>query len=578
MPFLDLQRQVQKASFQNPTMKIALLGDVSTQFLKIAIQGVGLKEGAKIQVYESPYDVIQQEVFDSESFLYKKKPDAIVLYFSSEKLLSRFYQTEEACRSGFAENFLSTLRVLFDTITTLLPKTSILIYDFIERDDGVFGNYALKCEESFLFQIRKINLLLSEEAEKRKNLFPISLASLALEKGMENFSSYPLYDSSRVTIRTDDLEEVAQRTVALLLALRGRIRKGIILDLDNTLWGGVIGDDGIDKIEIGELGRGRSFLRFQQYLKELKERGIILCVCSKNDDEKAKEPFLRHPEMALRLDDFVLFIANWEDKATNIRLIQSTLNIGMDSLVFLDDNPCERNLVRSLIPDIIVPELPSDPSLYVSYLSSLDLFEVPSLSAEDRKRADQYRSEGKRLESKAKFSTLEDYLKDLGMVSQYSSFRKEDYPRLSELSLRSNQFNLRTVRYSEEEIRKIAMDPECLTYEFHLKDRYGDSGLISEVILKKQGDSLLIDTWLMSCRVLKRTMEAFIINTLTEEAKKNHFRTLVGEYLPTLKNAMVKGLYEEMGFTPKKDGKWIADVTEKKPLVTYITGESYDGK
>lgn len=577
MSFVDLQNQVRKASFQNPTMTLALLGDVSTQFLKVALEGVGLKHQLTLAVFESPYDVIQQEIFDSRSFLYKKKPDTILLYFSTEKLQTRFAQTSDSKRMEFAQDCLGQLLTLVDTLTAFLPQTQVLLYDFIEKDDGVFGCYALKSEKSFLYQVRKLNYLLSQEASKRANLYLISLASLALEKGLDQFFSYSLYDASRLTIRTDYLEAVAEKTVSLLLALKGKqLHKALVLDLDNTLWGGILSEDGPEGIQIGENGQGRAFTRFQLFLKQLKERGLLLCVCSKNDAEKAKEPFRSNPEMVLRLDDFVLFVANWQDKATNIRFIQSSLGLGMDSLVFLDDSPFERQLVRTLIPEITVPELPKDPSLYVPYLCSLNLFEIPSLSEEDSLRVKQYQEEGKRIEAKTSFATLEDYLKSLEMVGTYSAFKSEDYARISQLSLRSNQFNLRTIRYTEEEIASLSKDKDYVTLQFRLADRFGDSGLVSLVILHKEKEALFIDTWLMSCRVLKRTMEAFVANTLFATAKKLGADKVTGEYLPTAKNAMVKDLLDSIGMTKLSNSRYEKNVQDYVPLTTFIQGENHD--
>ncbi|MFA6829131.1 MAG: HAD-IIIC family phosphatase [Bacilli bacterium] len=564
MSFINLQKKIKNIQAEKPNMSLAVLGDVSTQFLKIALQAIGMDNDIILDVYESQYDVVIQEILDDDSGLYQFNPDNLLLYFSSEKLLDDFYHCPVKERTGFADNWMNSLSSLLNKISVKMKKTNILIYDFIEKDDGIFAGYALKTESSFLYQVRKLNLLLSQEIMKRKNVFIVSLNSLALEKGTENIFSYPLFDASKVSIKPDYLEELAKRTISVLSALRGKIRKGIIVDLDNTLWGGVIGDDGIDGIQIGEHGIGRAFLRLQKYLKEMERRGIVLCVCSKNDIGNAKEPFISHPEMILHLDDFALFVANWEDKATNIRYIQSVLNVSMDSLVFLDDNPFERNLVRTMIPEITVPELPKDPSLYVSYLRNLNLFEVTSISEEDSKRVSQYQAEGKREEAKKSFTSIEDYLKQLKMVSKYSSFKEKNISRISQLSLRSNQFNLRTIRYTESDIKRIINDSNYLTIEFSLNDRFGDSGLISALILKKDENILFIDTWIMSCRVLKRTMESFIINQLVELCREKGITQLVGEYLSTKKNSMVADLYQRMGFIKSEDGLFVLNIRDAK--------------
>jgi FkbH-like protein len=348
------------------------------------------------------------------------------------------------------------------------------------------------------------------------------------------------------------LPHVAKRTVALIGAQKGKIKKCIILDLDNTTWGGVIGDDGIENIQIGSLGIGKAFTEFQYWIKKLKNRGIIVCVCSKNTDSIAREPFIKHPDMVLQLEDISVFIANWENKVDNILRIQSILNIGFDSIVFIDDNPFERNIVRENIPDISVPELPEDPANYLEYLYELNLFETISVSNEDLERTKLYQTEATRVETKSRFTNEHDYLRNLGMNSQVVAFNRFNRPRISQLSQRSNQFNLRTIRYTEDDIKRIAESDEYYTFSYTLEDRYGDNGLIAVIILKKEDERILfIDTWFMSCRVLKRGMEYFVLNYLVTFAKEKGFDILKGEYLPTAKNEIVRNHYLNLGFELK---------------------------
>lgn len=333
---------------------------------------------------------------------------------------------------------------------------------------------------------------------------------------------------------------------------------------------GVVGDDGLDGIQIGELGIGKAFAAFQTYLKELTKRGVILAVCSKNDEDKAKEPFIKHPEMVLRLEDIAIFVANWEDKASNIRYIQKTLNIGMDSMVFFDDNPFERNLVSSMIPEITVPEMPEDPADYVSFVQRSNLFETISFSKDDSKRTKQYREEAGRVQLQASFSSYEDYLKNLEMVGQALPFDTFHYPRIAQLTQRSNQFNLRTIRYSEEDIKNIALDDNYVTRYFTLKDKFGDHGLISVVIMKKEEEALFVDTWLMSCRVLKRGMEEYIMNSIVAAAKEAGYDKLRAQYIKTPKNSMVEHIYDNMGWKALDDGNYELEVGNYENKKTYI--------
>jgi FkbH-like protein len=367
----------------------------------------------------------------------------------------------------------------------------------------------------------------------------------------------------------DFIPAVAKSTVDIILSLSGKGKKCLILDLDNTLWGGIIGDDGVENIQIGELGIGKAFTQLQHWVKQLKQRGIILAVSSKNDHDIAKGAFDNHPDMVLKYEDFAVFQANWNNKAENIKLIQEFLNIGFDSMVFLDDNPFERNLVRSFLPEVTIPDLPEDPAEYLNYLSKLNLFETSSYSEEDSGRSDQYRVEFERSQVKKAFTNENEYLASLEMVSECKPFDDYSVPRVSQLTQRSNQFNLRTQRYSENDVKIIADSKDYLTLSFTLEDKFGHYGLISLIILKKEKDSLFIDTWIMSCRVLKRTMENFVLNRIVNAAKHNGYSKLVGEFIPTAKNKMVKDHYKELGFT-ETEGKWILEVNNYTDKQTFI--------
>lgn len=305
----------------------------------------------------------------------------------------------------------------------------------------------------------------------------------------------------------------------------------------------------------------------------MQQRGIILAVCSKNTESIAREPFEKHPDMVLRMEDIAVFVANWENKADNIRHIQSILNIGFDSMVFLDDNPFERNIVRENIPGITVPELPEDPAEYLEYLYPLNLFETTSFSAEDGERTKQYQVEAQRNVLQKKFTNEDDFLKNLEMASLVEPFNKFNTPRVAQLSLRSNQFNLRTVRYTEADIETISSDKKYATFSFTLEDKFGDNGLICVIILKEDDtDTLFIDTWLMSCRVLKRGMENFVLNTLVHYAKQHGFKFLKGEYIATAKNEMVKDHYRNLGFV-QQNNYWVLDVVNYSDKKCFITAK-----
>ncbi len=355
----------------------------------------------------------------------------------------------------------------------------------------------------------------------------------------------------------------------------GLTKKCLVLDLDNTLWGGVIGDDGLGGIRLGQGdGEGEAFLAFQRYAKALKQRGILLAVCSKNSEHVAKEVFEKHPEMVLRLDDISCFMANWNDKAANLREIARTLNIGLNSLVFADDNPVERSLVRQLAPEVVVPELPVDPADYIQAIAQHRYFQITSLGREDLQRAEYYRTNAHREELLSGSENVEDFLKSLAMVARIAPVDDVSLERTAQLINKSNQFNLTTRRRTAAEVMALAVDPEWFTCTVSLRDRFGDNGLISVLLAKREADSLVIDTWLMSCRVLKRGVERLLHNYLCRWARRHGLHRIRGEYLATVKNGLVKDHYAGLGFSRVDDspgrtvwefviaGDWTAPATQ----------------
>lgn len=567
-------RQLAKYAKQDtnglPQYKLALLGDCATQHLATAIKGYAFYEGIGLSVFDADYDQVYFQAMDKASELYKSEADAVLIYLCTERLYEEFCRTPEEQRHNFAEKTVEDTETNWQSIIQN-SKMNILQFNFVCMDDAAFGSFGCKVETGFAYQLAKLNYLLYEKSTRYKNVFTVDLNSVQTMLGRRCFYDAALYHVAKMPISLQALPQVAARVTDVVKALMGKVKKCVVLDLDNTLWGGVIGDDGLAGIQIGQLGQGHAFSDFQLWLKELTKRGIILAVCSKNNEATAKEPFEKHPEMVLKLSDIAMFVANWEDKAGNIKMIQQTLNIGVDSMVFLDDNKFERNMVRSLVPGITVPELPEDPAQYLEYVQSLNLFETASYSAADKDRTKQYQVEVESTALRRKFENIDDYLKSLDMQAVAAPFEPLHYARIAQLTQRSNQFNLRTVRYTEADIESLAGNEGFLTLYFTLKDNQIDHGLISVVVLEKQDkETLFIDTWLMSCRVLKRGMEEFVINTIISFAKENGYKTVVGEYIATEKNSMVADIYSRMGFEDIGGGKFRCSTGEFKPHEVFI--------
>ena len=555
-----------------PICKVALLGDTATQLLVTSIRGEAIDRGLNLKIYEADYNQVERQLMDSTSELYEYDAEILIIFQSTHKLGEYHSSLPNSRQELLADERLSFIASLCENPSFANKK--IIYFNYPEIEDTVFGSYANKVESSFSFQIRKLNYELMKLSGQYSNLFVCDIVGLQNMLGRRFMFAPNVYMTTEMVFSVNALPYVASRVVDIIAAIKGHFKKCLILDLDNTVWGGVIGDDGLEGIELGHgLGIGKAFTEFQMWVKKLKQRGIIICVASKNNYETAKEPFEKHPDMVLKLDDIAVFQANWETKVDNIRTIQSILNIGFDSMVFLDDNPFERNMVRENIPSITVPELPDDPAMYLEYLYSLNLFETASYSNADKDRTKQYQVEAKRVSLSKTFTNEADFLKSLNMVSTVSGFTKFNIPRVAQLSQRSNQFNLRTIRYTEADIESMAKDPNVIDLSFTLEDKFGDNGLIAVVILKKlDQETLFVDTWFMSCRVLKRGMENFTLNTMVEYAKEKGYKRIIGEYIPTPKNRMVELHYLNLGFTQleSESYQYVLDMDSYLPRECYI--------
>lgn len=558
----QLKRLLKQDTTALPCVKAALLGDSATQLLATALRGTGVQRGLNVELLEAEYNQVEQLLLNPASELYSSGAEYIVLFQSTHKLAEL-----HAKRDSKAQERMADERAAFIADVCTSPQMSrrkVICLNYPEIDDTVFGSYANKVPASLTWQVRSLNCKLMELAREIPNLYVCDLAAIQNKVGRDHMFAPNIYTSTDMLLSMEVVPTVAARIMDIVCALRGDLKKCLILDLDNTLWGGVVGDDGLEGIELGHgLGIGKAYTEFQQWVKKLRQRGIIVCVCSKNDEDKAKEPFEKHPDMVLRMDDIAVFMANWESKVDNIRMIQQILNIGFDSMVFIDDNPFERAMVRENIEGICVPELPEDPACYLEYLYSLNLFETAAYSTEDGDRTRQYRNEAQRVKLAQKFNNEDDFLKSLGMESVVEGFTAFNTPRVAQLSQRSNQFNLRTIRYTETDVASLAADDSVIDLCFTLEDRFDNNGLVVVVVMKPMDpERLFVENWLMSCRVLKRGMENFTLNTMVERAKQAGYRYIVGEYLPTAKNGMVADHYRRLGFKPieGESARYLLDV------------------
>ncbi len=551
-------------------VRMALLSDAATQQFVPILKALFAENGVAAEFYEAPFDAMELEAINPGSALYAFNPDTVVLLNSTQALRARYYE------QGIEPEFPRMLRI-WDALAAH-SACRIIQCNFPLPYDRPFGQYDLKIKDSPYAATQELNARIARAAADRPHLLLCDLDAVSAYAGRRQWFDERLWDMGKTFCNLECLPLAAQAIVDLVLAGLGRVVKCVILDLDNTLWGGVVGDLGAAGVQVGAHGDGEAFHRFQKYLLSLKRRGILLAVCSKNGMENALAPFEQNSGMVLKREDITVFVANWENKADNIRVIRDTLEIGFDSLLFLDDNLFERNLVRQFLPEVIVPELPEDPAEYVRALSELNLFETTTFSAEDVARAALYAQEAERREAQRSYTDVSEYLQSLGMRIAVDRFDEERIPRIAQLFLRSNQFNLTTHRYSEAQCSAMMRDhARCIPLQASLTDRFGDHGLISIIVAWPEGDTLRVSDWLMSCRVLGRGVEQYLMNTVFALARERRLAKVSGEYIATAKNAMVKDFWARFGFEctaeSSEGSRWELDVAAYRPHSVHIREE-----
>ncbi len=554
-------------------IRIALLASTTVDHFADILRFWLARDGFAADIWLAPYDTMTPTILDKNSALYAFCPDIIWIFSTHRDIRSRIAAGDVDAVKPEVGALVESNALLWQTIQSRLNCAIIQNNADIPSGDP-FGNYAGQAIWSQRNVLRRYNLDLCAAAPNGVVIF--DLDHISSNFGRSRWIDQRYWYHSKHAFAFDACGYVAFQGARLITGLKGQAKKCLVLDLDNTLWGGVIGDDGLAGIKLGNGADGEAFVDFQKFALALKSRGIILAVCSKNEEENAKEPFIKHPDMKIHLDDIAVFRANWTNKADNIREIANILNIGLDAMVFVDDNPVERDLVREFLPMVAVPELPEDPSGYIQAIEKHSYFETAGFSPEDMERSNFYRDNAARVELKAKFADAGDYLRTLGMVSEKADLDDFHLPRMAQLINKSNQFHLTGTRYSDAELQALADRDDVIVRYYKLSDKFGDNGLISVVVLFfEPGADMTVDTWVMSCRVLGRSMEEFICNDLIATALRLGCRSVKGCYIPSTKNKLVSQLYHRLGFTLVSDdnGKttWrLASGHAAEPLNTYI--------
>lgn len=557
-------------------LKLAVLSASTGDHLLPGLRVGALRRNIHLTTYLGEYAQYRQELLESGSKLAELTPDVLLFAFNAQHLLGTPHpalsrEDADALVESAAQQIRSIWQLARERFAgQLLQQTVLPVFP------RLLGHNEARLPGSGADLVARLNRRLIELAPGER-VDILDLDHVIARDGLHAWHDPMLWHRSKQEVSPVAAPAYGDLVARLIAAQRGRSFKCLVLDLDNTLWGGVIGDDGLEGIRLGQGSAvGEAHVAFQSYARDLGRRGIILAVCSKNDEENARAPFEKHPEMVLKLGDIACFVANWSDKAGNLRSIAEQLSIGIDSLVFVDDNPFERNIVRRELPLVAVPELPEDAAYYADTLADAGYFETLQITAEDFERGGQYQANLARESLRASHTDLEGYLRSLGMELRWQPFDRVGLQRIVQLINKTNQFNLTTRRYTEGEVLKIMETPGALTLQLRLLDQFGDNGIIGIVIGKPEpGEALRLDTWLMSCRVLGRQVEEATLNLTAEQALALGSRTLLGEYLPTKKNGMVKEHYRKLGFAcvstePTGASSWQMDLTSFQPLPTFI--------
>ena len=552
-------------------LRIAILGSGTLDHFAQTLRFWLALEGFRSKIYLAPYGAFRQEILDPHSGLYAFQPDVIWLFATGRDVVLNVDPGAPSTTCEAAVNAVaSEWRTLWRHLRANVP-VSIIQNNFEAPSVRVFGHYDGAVSWSRANLIRRLNLVLTEVfAEGRVSVFDLDHAASLF--GLSRWHEDRHWYQSKQPFAPDAFGLVAFQAARYLGAMKGTAKKCLVLDLDNTLWGGVVGDDGWAGIRLENDPEGEAFVAFQDYLKSLVVRGIVLAVCSKNEEAVAREPFLRHPAMRLRLEDIVVFRANWKSKVDNLREIASCLNIGLDALVFVDDNPAERELVRSHLPEVAVPEMSADPAEYVGTLAAGRYFESTAFSKEDSARTRLYVENAQREATRRVATDMTSFLRDLDMEADCGPADAFRLPRMAQLLARTNQFHPTTTRHTQTELAALAADPHAWVRWFSLRDRFGDHGLVSVIVMLRAGDTLTIDTWAMSCRVFARGLEELVLLEMVQTAHDLGVRYLIGHYYPTPKNRPVADLFPRLGFAA--DGienggpRWLLDLSAPVPSVS----------
>jgi FkbH-like protein len=568
--------EVAKQSRFEP-VRLAILGSHTVDHLLPAIRVAGLRHGFHFETHASGFGQYRQELLTVPSPLSSFEPDVIVFSLGAQDFVGTVpLDASKSDADQAIKAAVEDICVLWREATDRFGAT-VIQQSFLDTHPAVLGSLDAVAPGARARLVGRLNAELSDCAGDNEVLW-LDVARASASDGLDAWFDVARWLQAKMEISPNASHSYGELLARLVGAQRGRSKKCLVLDLDGTLWGGVIGDDGIGGIVLGQgSGAGEAHLALQRYAKILRSRGVILAVCSKNDTTIAEAAFREHPDMLLAREDFSAFIANWGDKAANLERIAAELNIGIDSLVFVDDNPAERERVRNSLPMVATPELPDDPAFYVSTLANAGYFEAVALTDEDAQRSELYASNKTRSELLSSASSIDEFQKQLEMIVDYGPVTSLEIGRVTQLLNKTNQFNTTTIRRSEREVKDLVADPRSIHLQFRLIDKFGDNGIVSAMLLApadSDTSTMELVNWVMSCRVFGRRLEHESMNILVEIARKNGVQEILADFIATNRNGVVQDLFAQLGFTCVEQlpdrSRWAVKIAEYLPHKTMI--------
>jgi len=569
------QAKIIKPENHKNKIRIAFVGSFTLNGFEETIQVQCNDEKINCITYNSPYNQFNQEILDENSNLYKFKPDIIFLLIDNRTILEKsFYFSNinsENEKKKYTDEKFNEINNLIKTFTKK-SHSKIIITNFVIPTYTPLGIYESKIEYGIKEIIFELNKKLKELSRNIDSCYVYDFNSFVTKFGEKNILDYKKMNYGDIKINFDVIPYLIYEFLGYVKPILGLNKKCIVLDLDNTLWGNIIGEDGFEGIKLGPYPEGRSFVEFQKVIKSLSENGIILAINSKNNQEDAMKAINEHPHMILRENDFSCIKINWNDKISNMREISNELNIGLDSIVFFDDDPVNRELLRMSIPEINTVELPKDPSTYAQILRNLNDFNTLKITKDDTHRKIMYKQEQNRQKLESSTENLNEYLKKLDIKIKIKLDDKFSISRISQLILKTNQFNLTTKRYQEEQIKEFVKDETMIVGCSEIEDKFGENGITNVFIIKTKPNEWIIDTFLLSCRIMGRGIEEGIIGKILEIAKNKGIEKITATFIPTEKNKPAENFLKNYGFEKEKEN-WIFLLKNEIKIPDYLEVE-----